>query len=52
MDPGYQNVMDFSNVVPTALALGIHVAMAFAQLSLAGFLVARPRSVLVQCDSC
>jgi hypothetical protein len=39
MDPGYQNVMDFSNVLPTALAFGIHVAMVFVQTSLAVFLI-------------
>jgi hypothetical protein len=39
IDPGYQNVMDFSNVLPSALAFGIHVAMVFVQLSLAVFLI-------------
>jgi hypothetical protein len=39
MDPGYQNVMDFSNVLPTALAFGIHAAMVFVQASLAVFLI-------------
>ena len=39
MDPGYQNVMDFSNVLPTALAFGIHVAMVFVQAGLAVFLI-------------
>jgi hypothetical protein len=39
MDPGYQNVMDFSKVLPSALALGIHVAMVFVQASLAVFLI-------------
>ncbi len=39
MDPGYQNVMDLSNVLPVALALGIHVAMVFVQASLAVFLI-------------
>jgi hypothetical protein len=39
MDPGYPTVMDFSNVLPTALAFGIHVAMVFVQASLAVFLI-------------
>jgi hypothetical protein len=39
MDPGYANVMGFSNVIPTALAYGIHIAMLFVQASLAVYLI-------------
>ena len=39
MDPGYTNVVDPLTIIPPALAMGVHVAVALAQLGLAIFLI-------------